>query len=109
MAELLIMRNDKSSKDPETDAQMYKRGDVVNIMEDGHEWSRLDDPDTDPNKTFILVRVPGLSIKAAREEYLESGDNVRRVSMVLLPEQANKETINEAQLRGLTRRKNSGN
>lgn len=56
MCEMLVMREDKVNDDPYLDAQCYKRGDVIVIMEDGHPWSKeeLDHP------RWLVVKVPGV-------------------------------------------------
>lgn len=50
MAEILVMARDSPSR-------AYRRGDIVTIQADGHEWGRLEGlPD------FYLLKVPGVSV-----------------------------------------------
>jgi hypothetical protein len=55
MCEMLVRVIDKVHPDPYTDANhCTKRGDVIVIFEDGHEWGRseIDDPQ------YTIVKVP---------------------------------------------------
>lgn len=44
----------------------YKKGDIVVVMEDGHRWGKKEGP---PN--FVIVKIPGVSVEAARK-YIEA-------------------------------------
>lgn len=56
MAELLILNRDATP-----DAHSYKRGDIVVVMPDGHEWGRAEGlPD------FIRASLPGVAAGAIR-------------------------------------------
>lgn len=57
MCEMLVMRQDKvSNESPHLDAQCYKRGDVIVIMEDGHPWSA----EERDHPRWVLVFLPGV-------------------------------------------------
>ena len=67
MAEFLIKAVDATIPDPTKDrAGCYKRGDVVVVMPNGHEWGKEEGP-----PSFIILKIPGLSVTVARK-YLES-------------------------------------
>lgn len=70
MAEFLIKAVDATHADPEKHARgCYKRGDIVCVMPDGHQWGRLEGL---PN--FVVLKIPGVShIKAAA--YMESHED----------------------------------
>lgn len=54
MAELLILNRDATAE-----PQSYKRGDIVVVVEDGHEWGRAEGlPD------FIRASLPGVPASA---------------------------------------------
>lgn len=61
MAELLIRVVDKSNDDPYLDVQCLKRGDVVVICEDGHEWSQAELT----NPEWRILKVPGVTLVQA--------------------------------------------
>lgn len=62
MAELLIKARDASHDDPETDRRgCYKRGDVVVVMPDGHEWGVKEGL---PN--FVVLKIPGVDPERIR-------------------------------------------
>ncbi len=42
MAELLIRLRDNTHTDPAKDRMCYKRGDIVVVMPDGHQWGRAE-------------------------------------------------------------------
>lgn len=44
---------DKASDDPRRDAALTKAGDVIVVVEDGHEWGRMEGP-----PDYLVVRVP---------------------------------------------------
>lgn len=55
MAELLVVAVDATHDDPEKDRRgCYKRGDVVIVQDDGHEWGRKEGP-----PKFVVLRIPG--------------------------------------------------
>ena len=72
MAELLVMRQNKSHPDPTKDQRgCYKLGDVVVVKEDGHTWGKEEHPATSTTPMFFLVKIPG--IPASRvEQFIES-------------------------------------
>lgn len=73
MAELLVKASDATNPDPAKDQRgCYKRGDVVCVRPDGHEWGRLEGL-----PRFVVVKVPGVSVAAA-ESHLESSPTRRR-------------------------------
>lgn len=58
MAELLIKATSASHADPEKDeAGCYKKGDIVGLQPDGHEWGAKEGL-----PTFVRVKVPGLPV-----------------------------------------------
>lgn len=81
MCELLVRVVDKTNADPYVDANhCLKRGDVVSIHADGHEWGRgeLGNPD------WIIVKVPGVSVTdAAAFQASEVDDDPAHPSAVL--------------------------
>lgn len=63
MAELLVKAIDSRVADPDLERRgCYKRGDVVVVFEDGHEWGREERP-----PKFIVVQIPGAPASAFRE------------------------------------------
>ena len=63
MAEFLIKARSASHPDPDKDTRgSYKRGDIVVVMPDGHEWGTKE---TLPD--FVVVKVPGLDHEKARQ------------------------------------------
>jgi len=71
MAELLIKARDATHADAETDRRgCYKRGDVVVVMEDGHEWGAKEGP---PN--FVRLRIPGAARALAARLTEEQDDD----------------------------------
>lgn len=54
MAELLIMNVDNIGSTPEKTALLYKRGDVVAVMPDGHQWGAKEAP-----PKFRIVKLVG--------------------------------------------------
>lgn len=61
MCELLVRVVDKVNDDPYLDAQCTKRGDVIVIVEDDHEWGRAEIANPD----WVIVRVPGVAADLA--------------------------------------------
>jgi hypothetical protein len=63
MAELLIKARNAQHDDPDTDRRgSYKRGDVVVVMPDGHQWGAKEGL---PN--FVKIKIPGLDHVAIAE------------------------------------------
>lgn len=56
MCELLVRTVDKTNDDPYLDAQLTKRGDVVVIVPDGHEWSEAERS----NPHWRILKFPGV-------------------------------------------------
>lgn len=62
MAELLVKAVDAVHDDPEVDRRgCYKAGDIVACQPDGHPWGACE-----CLPTFLVVRIPGLSVADAR-------------------------------------------
>ncbi len=63
--ELLIRRKNKADPDPVKDQMLYKKGDIVVVMPDGHEWGRMEDPALHPDGVagcgFVIVKVAGVT------------------------------------------------
>lgn len=79
MAEFLIKAVDATHKDPVKDQRgCYKRGDVVQVYEDGECREK-----PSPNSRMVIIKIPGVP-KAEFEKYTEpeisgvTGDIVRR-------------------------------
>ena len=71
MAELLVMRQNKTHPDPDKDTRgSYKLGDVVVVKEDGHEWGKEEHPATSTNPMFFLVKIPGIPASKV-EQFIE--------------------------------------
>jgi hypothetical protein len=67
MAEILIKAIDANHLNPVKDKSgCYKRGDVVVVMPDGHEWGKSEGP-----PKYIIIKVPGMT-KEEAEQYIES-------------------------------------
>lgn len=67
MAELLIKAIDAIHSNKDKDRRgCYKRGDVVVVMPDGHEWGK-----EECFPKFVVVKIPGLSVEAGKK-YTES-------------------------------------
>ena len=67
MAEFLVLaKQGYTNPDPVKDKQgCYKRGDIVVVRDDGHEWGNMEGaPD------FVIVKVPGL-LTADAEVYAQ--------------------------------------
>lgn len=80
MAELLIVAQSHHHPDPVEDrAGAYKRGDVVDVREDGFDWGRL-------LKSywpkFAVVKIPGVSV-ASVEKYIRPEMNSLAPDQVL--------------------------
>lgn len=63
--ELLVRIVDKTNDDPVLDPQLFKRGDVIHIAEDGHVWGHREVD----NPHWVIIKVPNLS-KAAEDSLL---------------------------------------
>lgn len=63
MAELLIKARDPVDlpKDEESRERCYRRGDIVVVMKDGHEWGK-----EERLPKFVVVKIPGLDVEKAR-------------------------------------------
>jgi len=62
MAELLVRNVDNHHPDPRTDERAtYKRGDIVFVAQDGHEWGRMEGP-----PRFRVVKMPGVAVEDAQ-------------------------------------------
>lgn len=62
MAEFLVVAQSATHADPDKDERgSYKRGDVVVVQPDGHQWGRLE---TAPK--FVVVKVPDVTVEQAR-------------------------------------------
>ena len=68
--EMLLRRRSKTSPDPVKDQMLYKKGDIVVIKPDGHEWGNLEDPAKHPDGVdgcgFVIVKVPGVNPTKAK-------------------------------------------
>lgn len=62
MTELLVSVADKTHRDPKINAKLFKKGDLVTAMPDGHKWGR---EERNPDK-FTIIRIPDLDIHEAR-------------------------------------------
>lgn len=79
MAEFLIKAIDATHSDPEKDARgCYKRGDIVVVMPDGHEWGKCE-----CLPKFVIVKIPGLDHEQAKK-YTEEHEGVARRKFRLL-------------------------
>lgn len=82
--ELLIRRNSKTSPDPIKDKMLYKKGDIVVVKPDGHEWGNLEDPTKHPDGVagcgFVIVKIPGVTFTPAKVEkwlgHIQDGEEV---------------------------------
>lgn len=110
MAELLVKAVDATHPDPAKDARgCYKRGDVVCVQPDGHEWGRLEGL-----PRFVVVKVPGVSVDQA-EAHLERSETRRRavgIAWADLPAGVRQQlqttgtvTVTPAQIRNFVKRK----
>lgn len=67
MAEFLIKARDPIDlpKDEEKRNRCYRRGDIVVVMPDGHEWGK-----EERLPKFVVVKVAGMSVETA-QKYIE--------------------------------------
>lgn len=67
MAELLIKAVDATHADADKDRRgCYKRGDIVLIKPDGHEWGRKELLAPADGGKFVVVKIPGVSPSQVR-------------------------------------------
>jgi hypothetical protein len=71
MAELLVRTQNNAHRHPDKDRATYKRGDVVVVMPDGHQWGRMESlkvwtdeglPANAWNGGFTILEVPGAPV-----------------------------------------------
>jgi hypothetical protein len=64
MAEFLVKARDPIDlpKDEEKRNRCYRRGDIVVVMPDGHEWGK-----EERLPKFMVVKIPGLSVETAKK------------------------------------------
>lgn len=63
MAELLIKAVDAFHPDPEKDQRgSYKQGDIVLVMEDGHEWGAKEILPPQQGGKFVRVQITGVTV-----------------------------------------------
>lgn len=79
MAELLVRVRDKVSPDPYLNVRLTKRGDVIVVMPDGHDWAA----DELRNRDWRIVKVPGLSMVEAEAMTVEEPHDPERSRMML--------------------------
>lgn len=73
MAIFLIKYTDTTHPDPAQDVMCYKRGDIVQVMEDtAHDGDLVKNPITGP---FMLVKVLGVT-KAQAEQYMAHDETI---------------------------------
>ncbi len=61
MCDLVVWKVSQQSDDPYTDAQCWKAGDVICVLEDGHEFTKAEL--THPG--WKIVKLPGVPASAA--------------------------------------------
>lgn len=63
MAEFLVKARDPIDlpKDEESRERCYRRGDIVVVMKDGHEWGK-----EERLPKFVVVKIPGLDVAKAK-------------------------------------------
>lgn len=73
MAEALVFAKDNSHSDPTQDRFCWKRGMIVVVMPDGHEWGLQETPvgKTAAQRKFVLFKFPDVSV-ARIEKYIET-------------------------------------
>ena len=82
--ELLLRRNNNADPDPVKDKMLYKRGDIVEVKPDGHEWGNLEDPALHPDGVagcgFVIVKIPGVMPTPEKIDkwlgHIQDGDEV---------------------------------
>jgi len=78
MCELLVRVVDKvNAKDPDKDARCLKRGDVVVICEDGHQWSKRELA----NPSWRVIKLPGTNRREVQHLMYQEVGADRRVGM----------------------------
>jgi hypothetical protein len=82
MAEFLIYAKNNTHKDPIKDSRgCYKRGDIVVVMPDGHEWGK-----EEGLPTFFVLKIPGVDAEKAKmyiSSHLDNEVIVRRLKYSL--------------------------
>ncbi len=61
MCELVVWKIDTHAADPYIDAQAWKKGDVICVMEDGHEFTKAERSNPD----WLILSLPGVPASAA--------------------------------------------
>ena len=69
MCEILLSNMNNTSDDPDKDKWMYKKGDMVYIAPDGHEWGSEEGP---PN--FYLIKIPDVPVENVMKYRQETHD-----------------------------------
>lgn len=73
MAIFLVKYTDHTHPDPAQDVMAYKRGDIVQVLEDtAHDGDLVRNPITGP---FMLIKVLGVT-KAQAEQYMEQDETI---------------------------------
>ena len=76
MAIFLIKDRDAINSDPEKDKMCYKKGDVVQVFEDGTPCVEK------PAPPFLIIKVPGMSFKDA-QKYIEEDKTIDGLDVVI--------------------------
>ena len=97
MCELLVKAVDANHPDPDTDHRgCYKRGDIVVVMPDGHQWGA---GELDTN-VFEVVKFPGMSVDDyLRMEQLEDLPNSAAMKIPALKRHIQEQPRNTAKRR----------
>lgn len=75
MAEFLIFARDVVNPDPEKDKGCPKRGDIIDVREDGFEWGKKERlPD------FYFIKIPGLSVTGTAQYKFPEGGIIGQAS-----------------------------
>lgn len=83
--ELLVKLTDNTHIDPAKDLRCWKRGDVVAIMEDGHQWGLEEGP-----PKFFVIKMPGITKDKAASLVTQDMETIEVVTQVPLEEFKNK-------------------
>ena len=63
--ELLVRRRSNTDPNATKDQMLYKKGDIVVVKPDGHEWGNQEDPALHPDGVagcgFVIVKIPGVT------------------------------------------------
>lgn len=82
MCELLVKAVDAHHPNPAIDlAGSYKRGDVVVIMPDGHQWG-TGELDT---SVFAIIKKPGVSVESIRHMLYEQLNDIPKTAALRIP------------------------